>query len=154
MKLIPYSDVLLVKKSRSFWAYLVKNFLRQEYIHSEYVVSDWLTMGTDLSRPVSVSPFGYNISEIDIYRLKMPPTERQKEIIIEELQKATKLKYDWWEAACLGLCIPIRDNGRYICISLITEILEKAGCICEGCHRRFKGFDIFTKSGYFELMSD
>ena len=154
MKLIPYSDVLLVKKSHSFWGYAVKAFLRQKYIHSEYVISDWLTMGTDIKRPVSVLPFGYKISEIDIYRLKKPPTDRQREIIIEELQKASKMKYDWWEAICAGFSIPVRDNNRYICISLITEALEKAGCICIGCHRRFKGFDIFTESGYFECMSE
>ena len=152
MKLIPYRDILLVKKSRSFWAYVVKICLKQEYIHSEYVISDWLTMGTDLKRPVSISAFGYNISDIDIYRLKVPPTEKQTEIIIEELQKATKMKYDRWEAVCVGLGLPIRDNSRYICISLITEALEKAGCLCQGCHRRFKGFDIFTSSGYFERL--
>jgi hypothetical protein len=152
MRLIPYRDILLVKKSKSVWTGIIKLFLKQKYIHSEYVISDWLTVGTDLSRPVSVMPFGYNIADIDIYRMVYPPTENQQTIIIEELQKHTKIKYDWWEAVCVGLGIPTKDDKRYICISLIVSALEKAGCIPEGIGHEYKGFDVFTKSGYFEKM--
>ena len=150
MKLIPYCDVLLVKKSKSIWSGIIKLFLRQKYTHSEYVVSDWLTMGTDLIRPVSVAPFGYNIADVDIYRLKTSLTHEQEEIVIEFLQKATKIKYDWWEAVCVGLGLPNKQNSRYICISLIVQALEDAKCLPKGTHEQYRGFDVFTESGYFK----
>jgi hypothetical protein len=173
MKLIPYRDVILVKKSKSVWAGLIKFFLKQPYIHAEYVISDWLTVGTDLSRPVSVRPFGYNMADIEIWRLKAPLTLEQQAIIVEELQKSTKLKYDWWEAVCVGLGIPTKDDKRYICISLIINALKKANALhcgnfaskdgvknpCGALHcsvkdrvGSYKGFNVFTKSGYFERM--
>jgi hypothetical protein len=186
MKLIPYRDIILVKKSKSVWAGIIKLFLKQPYIHAEYVIGDWLTVGTDLSRPVSVRPFGYNMADVEIWRLKSELTERQQAIIVEELQKSTKIKYDWWEAVCVGLGVPTKDDKRYICISLIVSALQKAGClpeaICDNvkyscsirplaeiecpimkcpamwCSNKvkfncfYKGFYIFTKSGYFEKM--
>jgi len=129
---------------------IIKFVLRQPYSHSEYVVSDWLTVGTDLSRPVSIQPFGYNISDVEIWRLKHDVDEDQDDIIIEFLQKATKIKYDWWEAVCVGLRLPFKHKkDRYICISLIIQAMEKAGVIPEGTNKKYAAFDVFTKSGYF-----
>ena len=73
-------------------------------------------------------------------------------LIIEFLQKSTKIKYDWWEAICVGLGLPNRENSRYICISLIVQALEAAGCMPIGVHKLHRGFGVFTESGYFEQL--
>jgi len=154
MRLIPYRDILLVKKSNSFIDNLVRLFLKQDYTHSEYVIDKWHTISTNINSPVAIKPFGYNIQSLDIYRLKEDLSSGQIDIITEQLQKATKTKYDIIEAICVGLGINHDDDKRYICITLITEALESAGVLPVDLHKRFKGFDVFTKSGYFEKVSN
>jgi DNA modification methylase len=153
MKLIPYRDILLVKKSNSLIDNIVRMFLKQEYTHSEYVIDQWHTISTNFDSPVSVRHFGYNMCSVDIYRLKNDLTSEQVDIITEQLQKLTKVKYDLLEAFCIGLGIKHKDNDKYICITLITQALEAAGILPEGLHNQYKGFDVFTKSGYFEKVN-
>ena len=153
MQMIPYRDVILVKKSNSFWGKVVKLFLQSEYLHSEYVVDDWLTFGTDLSRPANIHPFGYRRGDIDVFRYIRDISPLQKKIIVEELQKATALQYDWREAVCVGLGKQCRGNDqRYICISVILHAMEKAGMMPENIYKTFRDFSVFTKSGYFKKV--
>ena len=153
MKLIPFRDVLLVKNSDSFWASAVKFFLKSQYVHSEYVIDDWLTFGTDISRPASIHTFGYNLADIDIYRYKWDISDSQRCIITEELQKFTKLSYDSIEALFLGLGLKYRGrDNRYICISLILKAMEKAGMLPSDSYKIYKDFNVFTDGEYFIKM--
>ena len=153
MQLIPYRDVILVKKSSSFWGKVVQIFLKSEYLHSEYVVDDWLTFGTDLSRPANVHPFGYRRGDIDIYRYRMEISDLQKQIIMEELQKATALRYDWREALCVGMRFRCRGKDRrYICISVILKAMEKAGMLPKNTYRNYRDFSVFTDGSYFQKV--
>ncbi len=150
LELIPYRDVILVKKSRSLWGGVVKWFLRSDYLHSEYVVDDWLTFGTDLSRPAGVHPFGYRRGDYEIFRYYKEVSLLQKVILKEELQKATARTYDWQEALCLGLGLGCRGaDKRYICISVILKSMEQAGMIPKGTYRNYRDFSVFTNSPYF-----
>ena len=150
MQLIPYRDVILVKKSTSVWGVVVKCFLHSEYLHSEYVVDDWLTFGTDLSRPANVHPFGYRRGSIDIYRYRYDISKNQQQIIMEELQKATALQYDWREALCIGLGFKCRGKDRrYICISVILQAMEKAGMLPADIRKNYQDFSVFTDTHYF-----
>lgn len=152
MILMPFYDVLLVKKKTSLWSRTIDRFLNDEngYVHSEYVIDDWLTLGTDIKKTVNIHPFGYNLKEIDIYRYIGTISDRQKEMLTENIQKLTKTKYDISEAVCVGLGLSCsgKDN-RYICITLITEVMEKAGLLPRNISKKYKGFEVFTKSGYF-----
>lgn len=153
MELIPYRDVILVKKSKSFWGAVVKKFLRSEYLHSEYVVDTWLTFGTDLSRPANIHPFGYRRGDIDIFRYQWEISSLQESIIVEELQKATALGYDWKEALCIGFGKKCRGKGRrYICISVILHAMEKAGMLPENTYKTYRDFRVFSDSGYFKKV--
>lgn len=150
MQLIPYRDVILVKKSKSVWGRVIKLFLKSSYLHSEYVVDDWLTFGTDLSRPANIHPFGYRRGDIEIYRYHKTISHSQKERIMEELQKATHLGYDWQEALCVGLGLPCRGkNRRYICISVILYAMEQAGLLPPDSYKSYRDFSVFTHSPYF-----
>lgn len=154
MRLIPYRDVLLVKNSDSFWSGIIKFFLKSDYSHSEYVVDDWLTFGTDFSHPASIHPFGYNLGDIDIFRYNHDITGYQKHIITEELQKSTKLDYDGIEALFVGLGLKYRGrNDRYICISLILKAMEAAEMLPPGTHTEYKDFTVFTDGKYFKKMT-
>lgn len=151
--MIPYRDVILVKKSKSFWGMVVKLFLKSEYLHSEYVVADWLTFGTDLSRPANIHPFGYRRGDIDIFRYKRNISSMQEKIIVEELQKVTALGYDWREALCLGFGKNCRGKDRrYICISVILQAMEQAGMLPKDTHKTYSDFSVFSNSGYFEKV--
>lgn len=155
MILIPFKDVLLVKKQNNLWSKVIDTFLddKDGYVHSEYVVDDWMTVGTDIKRPVSIHPFGYNLNEIDIYRYIGEITPRQKEIITESIQKLTKTKYDVLEAVCLGAGLSCKGKkNNFICITLITQIMEKAGMLPKGTINNYKGFSVFTESGYFKKV--
>lgn len=155
MILIPFKDIILVKKQNSIWSKLITTFLNDKngYIHSEYVIDNWLTVGADISRPVSIHPFGYNLKEIDIFRYIGDISPRQENIITEYIQKATKTSYDIPEAVCVGLGLPCKGKDEnYICISLITEIMEKAGMLPKGIGEKYPGFTVFTDSGYFQKL--
>ncbi len=153
MQLLPYRDVILVKKSSSFWGKIVKIFLQSEYLHSEYVVDNWLTFGTDLSRPANIHPFGYRRGDIDIFRYKWELSPLQEKIIVEELQKATALGYDWREALCIGFGKKCRGpSRRYICISVILQAMEQAKMLPERTSQTYRDFSVFTNSGYFEKV--
>ena len=153
MQLIPYRDVLLIKNSDSFWSKAIKYFLSSEYSHSEYVIHDWLTFGTDLKRPASIHTFGYNLGDIDVFRYKWEITSPQQNIIKEELQKSTNLSYDALEALFLGLGIKHKGrNDRYICISVILSAMEKAGMLPKGTLLQYTDFSVFTDGKYFEKM--
>ena len=154
MKLIPYKDVLLVKNSDSFWSGIIRFFLKSDYSHSEYVVADWLTFGTDLSRPASIHPFGYNLGDIDIFRYRWDISEEQKNIITKELQKCAKLNYDKMEAFFVGMGLKYRGRAdRYICISIILKAMETAGMLPEGIHTDYQSFTVFTDGKYFKKMT-
>ena len=153
MRLIPYRDVLLIKNSKSIWSGVIKYFLDSPYSHSEYVVDDWLTFGTDLRRPASIHTFGYNLGDIDVYRYKWGISDAQKCIIAEELQKATKLGYDGIEALFLGLGIKYKGRiDRYICISIILKAMETAGLLPLETYKEYRDFTVFTDGKYFEKV--
>jgi len=151
MRLIPYRDVILIKNSDSIWSGIIKYFLDSEYSHSEYVIDDWLTFGTDLKRPASIHTFGYNLGDIDVFRYKWEITDVQKCVIAEELQKVTQLGYDKIEALFLGLGIKYRGRvDRYICISIILKAMETAGLLPKGIYMEYRDFTVFTDGKYFE----
>ena len=153
MRLIPFRDVLLVKNSPSAWTRIIKFFLKSPYVHSEYVIDDWLTFGTDLNRPASIHTFGYSLCDVDIYRYKNEITDCQKYIITEELQKSTTLKYDASEALFLGLGLKSRGrDNRYICISLILKAMEKALLLPPDTYKSYTDFTVFTDGKYFEKV--
>lgn len=150
MQLIPYRDVILVRKSKGFWNNVVKIFLKSEYSHSEFVIDDWLTFGTDLKRPAGIHPYGYNMQDVDIYRLKNPLTKKQEEIIKAYLQNILSYKYDVVEAVCVGLNLKCRGRSeRFICISLILDAYEKAGALPKGTSKKYTDFTVFSQSPYF-----
>ncbi len=153
MQLIPYRDVILVKNADSMWGHVIKWFLKSPYLHSEYVVDDWLTFGTDLSRPANIHPFGYRRGDIDIFRYHKSISHSQKQIIMEELQKATALSYDWQEAFCIGLGLNCRGKERrYICISVILYAMERAGMLPQNTYKNYRDFSIFTDPRYFQKV--
>lgn len=154
MKLIPFRDVILVKKPKTFWGNITKLFLRSGYSHSEYVIDDWLTFGTDLNNPACIHSFGYNMQDIEIWRYKWDISDKQKELLVEFIQKSTKTKYDWLEALCLGLGLKYkgRDN-RYVCISLILRAMEYAELLPKNTYKNYTDFSVFTSELYFTKMS-
>lgn len=150
MQLIPYRDVILVKKSNGFWNNVVKFFLKSEYSHSEFVIDDWLTFGTDLKRPAGIHFLGYNMQDVNVYRLKQSLTKHQEEIIKSYLQNILSYKYDVVEAICVGLNFKCRGrNERFICISLILDAYEKAGVLPQGTSKKYTDFTAFSQSPYF-----
>ena len=155
MLLIPYKDVLLVKKGSSLWSKIINAFIRDErgYIHSEYLIGDWLTFGTDLKRPVSIHTFMYNSKDIDIYRFIGNISDKQKQIIDRNILEISGSNYDTLEAVCVGLKLPCKGSyDNFICISLIVEIMKKAGLLPSGINEKYKDFTVFTKSGYFKKV--
>lgn len=153
MQLIPYRDVILVKNTKGILSAVIRFLLKSEYSHSEFVIDDWLTFGTDFSRPASIHTFGYNMHEIDVFRLKKPLEERQIDIIKEYLQNALKLRYDLIEALCVGLKLKCRGRSkRFICISIILDAYEKAGVLPAGASEKYEDFSSFSKSPYFEKV--
>jgi len=153
MQLIPYRDVILVKNTKGILSAAIRFLLKSEYSHSEFVIDDWLTFGTDFSRPASIHTFGYNMHEIDIYRLKVPLNSKQIDIIKEYLQNALKLKYDVIEAVCVGLNLKCRGkSNRFICISINLDAYEKAGALPVGTSNLYKDFTSFSQSSFFEKV--
>lgn len=153
MQFIPYRDVILVKNAKGVLGAVIRKLLKSEYSHSEFVIDDWLTFGTDFSRPASIHTLGYNMHEMDVYRLKKPLDNRQIDIIKAYLQNALRLKYDLTEAVCVGLNMKCRGrSNRFICISIILDAYEKAGVLPEGTSNKYKDFTSFSKSPYFEKV--
>ena len=154
MKLIPFRDVILVKKPKTFWGKITKFFLKSEYSHSEYVIDDWHTFGTDLRNPACIHNFGYNMADIEIWRYKWDISDKQKDLLTEFIQKSTKTKYDWLEALCLGLGLKYRGkDSNYVCISLILKAMEYAGLLPINTYKNYNDFSVFTNGLYFTKMS-
>lgn len=152
----PYKDILLIKKNNNIWSKVINRFVNDKngYIHSEYVIDNWLTLGTDLKRPVSIHSFSYNIKDIDVFRYQGNISSKQKEIIDACILKLLESTYDTLEAICVGLKLSCKGSAtNFICISLIVEIMEKAGLLPKGINGKYKDFTVFTDSSYFKKMN-
>lgn len=144
MKLKPY-DIILCKSNKTIIQKLIRKITKDKYTHSEIYVGNYHIID-DTMRGVKVRNFDSTLNEFDVYRYHRDLTEKEKYDIEEFLQKALNTRYDFFEILLQLFHIHPKQNGKYICISLLMEAFKYANVKVDEWQQ---GFTQISNSEYF-----
>jgi len=128
-KVLPY-DIILVRGT-SIISYGIKYFTKSPYSHVALVVSPFMTFETDYKFPSTIRNLSYNKRNYEIYRLKEPLTNKQKQQVNDYIYNHVNDKYDWRLIFSRMFHIlfktPIVQNRKRLnCDELIVNALKSA----------------------------
>ena len=123
---------LIFHKGETFIARIIQKLTNSEYSHVAMVIDALHLLQSDWKTPVAIQHLAYPVAEYDIYRLRIPLTDLEKQAVLLFIRQRISAGYDWklifsrFFNILFGTPI-ISSVHRYNCDELIIDAFRHVG---------------------------